>query len=51
MSKNKELKYRAVCPQCGKPYDTRNGKNLNGVLLCPECYKALPFATLDDYRK
>lgn len=28
MPKNKELKYRAICPLCDKPFDMREGKLL-----------------------
>ena len=48
MSKNKDLAYRAVCPKCGKAYDIRNGRKLNGILLCADCHGTLPFRTLDN---
>jgi len=47
MSKNKELKYRAICPKCRKPYDIRRGEILNGVLMCSDCFKAIPYTTLE----
>lgn len=43
MNKNlifmKDLKYRAICPLCGKAFDSRKGKVLDGKLVCPDCFK------------
>ena len=51
MSKNKELKYRGICPLCNKPYDTREGKYLNGFLYCKDCFNSFNFKTIDNYTK
>ena len=52
MSKNKDLRYRAICPHCGKPFDTRLGQLFWGELICPECEKAKRrYNTMNDYRK
>lgn len=52
MSKNKELKYRAVCPHCNKGFDTRKGVLYWGVLVCPDCEKKMRhYNEMNDYRK
>lgn len=52
MCKDKELKYRAICPHCKKPFDTRFGQLFWGKLICPECEKAMRhYNTMNDYRK
>lgn len=53
MGKNKDLKYRAVCPHCGKAFDTRHeGESYWGVLICADCTeKMLRYNELNDYRK
>ena len=50
---NKDMKYRAVCPECNKGFDTRHpGFLFWGKLLCPECtQKKLHYNELNDYRK
>lgn len=35
----KDLKYRAICPLCGKAFDCREGDLLDGSLVCPDCFK------------
>ena len=35
----KDLKYRAICPLCGKVFDCREGELLDGKLVCPDCFK------------
>lgn len=35
----KDLKYRAICPLCGKVFDSREGELLDGSLVCPDCLK------------
>ena len=35
----KDLKYRAICPLCGKAFDCREGGLLDGSLVCPDCFK------------
>lgn len=35
----KDLKYRAICPLCGKVFDSREGELLDGKLVCPDCFK------------
>lgn len=43
---NKDLKYRAICPLCGKLFDSRNGKlSPDGKVVCQECYEHFGFAT------
>lgn len=43
---SKELKYRVICPLCGKPFDRRNGKlSPDGKVVCHECYEHFGFAT------
>ena len=42
---NKELKYRAICPYCKKPFDTREGELAYGILCCKDCYKKIPYQT------
>lgn len=34
-----KLKYRAICPLCGKAFDSREGELLGGTLVCPDCFK------------
>ena len=41
----KDLKYRAICPLCGKAFDSRNGKFADGKVVCQECYEHFGFAT------
>ena len=45
MPNNKELKYRAICPYCKNPFDTRTGKLYLGYLVCEECFKKIPYTT------
>lgn len=45
MSKAKILRYRAVCPRCGKSFDSRGGALIGGRLHCPDCAKARKYAT------
>lgn len=35
----KDLKYRVICPLCGKVFDSREGELLDGKLVCPDCFK------------
>lgn len=43
---SKDLKYRAVCPLCGKPFDSRDGKLIpDGKVVCGECYEHFGFST------
>lgn len=43
---DKDLKYRAVCPLCGKSFDSRDGKfSPDGKLVCQECYDHFGFRT------
>lgn len=43
---SKELKYRVICPLCGKSFDSRDGKlSPDGKVVCPECYEHFGFAT------
>ncbi len=53
MSKNKDLKYRAVCPHCNKGFDTRHeGFNYWGRIVCADCYQKMAmYNELNDYRK
>ena len=53
MSKDKSMKYRAICVKCGQPFDSRKGNTFFfGYLCCPDCYeKYTRYATLDDYIK
>lgn len=47
---SKDLKHRAVCPLCGKPFDSRKGKlSSDGKLVCHECYEHFGFATYIDW--
>lgn len=47
---SKDLKYRAVCPLCGKPFDSRDGKRaLDGKVICGECYEHFGFTTFMDW--
>lgn len=34
-----KLKYRVICPLCGKAFDSREGELLDGKLVCPDCFK------------
>ena len=44
----KELRYRIVCPLCGKGFNSRTGTRLggefHGIVVCPECLKSLKVA-------
>lgn len=55
MGKDKELRYRAICYNCGKPFDSRYGMNILGHLCCYECEKIYrkyrKFTTIDDLVK
>lgn len=43
---DKDLKYRAICPLCGKSFDGRDGKlSPDGKVVCHECYEHFGFAT------
>lgn len=43
---DKELKYRVICPLCGKSFDSRDGKlSPDGKVVCHECYEHFGFAT------
>ena len=43
---DKDLKYRAVCPLCGKSFDSRDGKfSPDGKVVCQECYDHFGFRT------
>ena len=43
---DKDLKYRAVCPICGKSFDSRDGKcSPDGKVVCQECYDRFGFRT------
>lgn len=45
-----KLKYRAICPLCGKAFDSREGELLDGKLVCPDCFKDYgQYATLSVY--
>lgn len=47
---SKDLKYRAVCPLCGKPFDSRDGKLIpDGKVVCGECYEHFGFSTFMDW--
>lgn len=45
MSKAKILRYRAVCPRCGKSFDSRAGALIGGRLHCTDCAKEIKYAT------
>lgn len=45
MSKAKILRYRAICPRCGKAFDSRGGALIDGHLCCYDCGKAIKQAT------
>lgn len=46
---SKELKYRAICPYCKKPFDLRNEQfMLYGELICADCYHELPIETIEN---
>ena len=49
MSKNKDLKHRAICPVCGKAFDLRQGLKVTGYMMCADCGRRHPLATLKDY--
>lgn len=44
----KELRYRIVCPLCGKGFDSRTGTRMegkwHGIVICPDCLKTLKVA-------
>lgn len=41
---DKDLKYRAICPLCGKSFDSRDGKlSPDGKVVCHECYEHFGF--------
>lgn len=48
---DKSLKYRAICPSCGKAFDYRtDGVNRLGLIYCKDCgndVKKFPFLTID----
>ena len=51
MSKNK-LKYRAICPQCKKPFNLRDeGMWHEGYIYCADCYRSFTYRELYDYKK
>ena len=42
---SKKLKYRVICPLCGKSFDSRDGKlSPDGKVVCHECYEHFGFA-------
>ena len=44
MAKNSVMKYRAVCPICGKAFDTRKEGFLEpgtNRLICADCYNKI----------
>jgi len=45
MSKSKEMKYRAVCPQCNKGFDTRSEgfRGPTGQIICADCFHKLKY--------
>ena len=43
---DKDLKYRVICPLCGKSFDSRDGKfSPDGKVVCQECYDRFGFRT------
>ena len=43
---DKDLKYRAICPLCGKSFDSRDEKfSPDGKVVCHECYDRFGFRT------
>lgn len=40
MSKNKDLKHRAICPECGKAFDMRREgfNNECNQVICADCF-------------
>lgn len=43
---SKKLKYRVICPLCGKSFDSRDGHlSPDGKVVCRECYEHFGFAT------
>ena len=34
-----DLKYRIICFECNKPFDSRTADNINGYSICPECMR------------
>lgn len=40
---SKELKYRAICFICNKPFDSRKGFLYFGHLICTNCSKELKY--------
>ena len=47
---SKELKYRVICPLCGKSFDSREGKIApDGKVVCGECHEHFGFSTLIDW--
>lgn len=43
---DKDLKYRAICSLCSKPFDSRDGKlSPDGKVVCQECYDHFEFGT------
>lgn len=47
---NKDLKYRAICPLCGKAFDSREGKIApDGKVVCGECYEHFGFGVCMDW--
>lgn len=52
MSKDKTLRYRIICPICGKVLDVREGKKdlPTGQIICEWCYKNMTrYKLLDEY--
>lgn len=50
---DKYIKYKAICPICGKPFDSIYGFHIEEKLLCPICYAKRmqndEYLPLDDY--
>lgn len=47
---SKDLKYRAICPLCGKAFDSREGKIApDGKVVCGECYEHFGFGACMDW--
>jgi len=43
MNKKIPLKYRIICHQCNKPFNSRESYNLGGRCICPDCRYKLRF--------
>ena len=48
----KDLRYRAICPICGKPFNIKEGRVVeNGKFVCPKCIIYTTYFNYDNAEK